>query len=612
MRTVVASLSLAMLTLCIGGIASGEYYVSPEGADGNPGSAELPFATISRAQQAVRSASAAGGDMVVHLGGGVYALDGPIVFTAKDSGRNGHKVVYKALDGETPVISGGKSVSGWQPDADGRWKAKLDIEDCRQLYVNGTRAQRARGPAPEDMGRYGDLEFIDADAGHTAPGEAMADWRNPEDIEFGYYNSWSHMTCKVKDITKDGSGGVTIAMQQPWFTFASRKEGVRAELPAYIENAFELLDEPGEWYFDRPARTVYYLPRDGEDMTSAQVTVPVLEKLIILRGTLDAPVADIRFEGIAFADATWLEPNRVGHVDVQANFTFAPTNIFTRDGVLVNVHNEYLKSPAHIVLHAAKNIVFERCTFTRLGGAAIDIETGSQDNMVSGCSFFDLSATAIQIGDVLVPDHHPADPRLIVQGNRVVNCYLHDIGVEFEDSVGIFAGYVRNTVIAHNEIARLPYSGISVGWGWGEEDAGGGGYVDIPYRYASPTPAGNNRVEANHIHHVMQRRNDGGGIYTLGNQAGTILRANHIHDTPAENGPGGIYLDEGSSFIEVTGNSVYAVATAMNHNNRVQDRITTCNEHHNFFDLKPDEEGFPNTVSEQAGLEAAYRDLLEE
>ncbi|HRK36399.1 MAG TPA: right-handed parallel beta-helix repeat-containing protein, partial [Candidatus Hydrogenedentes bacterium] len=103
----------------------------------------------------------------------------------------------------------------------------------------------------------------------------------------------------------------------------------------------------------------------------------------------------------------------------------------------------------------------------------------------------------------------------------------------------------------------------------------------IPYIFDAPTPARNNRIAGNYIHHVMQKRLDGGGIYTLGNMPGTIIEGNHIHDNPGW--PGGIYLDEGSGFIEVRGNRVYNVPTAMNYNNRNQDRISTCNVHDNDF-----------------------------
>ncbi|MFA6243747.1 MAG: right-handed parallel beta-helix repeat-containing protein, partial [Candidatus Hydrogenedentales bacterium] len=369
--------------------------------------------------------------------------------------------------------------------------------------------------------------------------------------------------------------------------------------------AFEFMEEPGEWYFDRPAKTLYYVPRDGEDMTRAEAVVPVLETLVTLEGTPGAPVENMRFEGITFAEATWLTPNRIGHADVQANFTSAPTAIFERDGWVVNLHNEYTKSPANVRLVAAHNVRFERCMFTRLGGAGLDIELGSQGNSVVGCVFQDISGSGVQIGDVQKQDHHPDDPRMTVKGNRVENCLFRNIGAEYEDSIGVFAGYTQETVVAHNEFADLPYSAISIGWGWGEQDSGGGSYA-IPFVYEAPTPAKDNRIEFNHIHNVMLSRDDGGAVYTLGNQPGSIIRGNHIHD--CVNNPGGIYLDEGSGFIEITGNLVYGVKTPMNYNNRNQDRIKTCNEHDNLFDADPNAEA-SQAIVKAAGIEEAYRDL---
>jgi hypothetical protein len=200
---------------------------------------------------------------------------------------------------------------------------------------------------------------------------------------------------------------------------------------------------------------------------------------------------------------------------------------------------------------------------------------------VQGCRFDDISGSAIQVGDVSREDHHPPDPRRTVARNRIANNLVTRIGVEYEDSIGVFCGYTDGTVIEHNEIADLPYSGVSVGWGWGMPDAGGSAYAS-PVVYDQPTVCRNNRIEFNHIHHVMQRRNDGGGIYTLSRQPGTVIRGNHLHDN-GPGGPGGIYLDEGSSEIEVTGNAVYAVARPMNYNNHAQNRIATCNEHDNRF-----------------------------
>jgi len=556
------------------------FYVSPSGNDRDPGSEARPFKTLTRARDAVRGVNAKmDADIVVVLRGGAYRTDGTVVFDHRDSGTGGHEVIYRAHPGETPVISGGRPITGWRPDGPKRWKAKTNIANFRQLYVNGVRAVRARGGRLPGAALHGE-------DGYKTTLAAMADWRNPGDIEFCYQVTWTLTRCKVARIARQGEAAV-ITMLQPWFTIARKKEGVHVDLPSYVENAYELLDEPGEWYLDRTEHAVYYIPRAGEDMNTADVIAPVMTTLVELRGTLDRPVRNLRFEGITFAHAGWLRPSEIGHVDVQANFIMGTgDNMLKRKHGWTMVHNEHIKSPSNIICRASRSIRFERCTFTKLGSGGVDLAYGAQDNVISGCRFYDISGTAIQVGDVLKDDHHPDDPRKIVWNNQVVNNTIHDVCVEYKGGVGVFAGVTQATRIAHNHIHHLPYSGVSVGWGWGEEDAGGGAdHYYQPFRYDSPTPAKDHRIGFNHIHHVMQELNDGGGIYTLSNQPGTVIRGNHIHD--AKGSPGGIYLDEGSGFIEVTGNCVYRVRRAMNFNNRVQNRIATCNVHDNCFDVGP-------------------------
>ena len=589
--------SIAAIVLCVMSAAAAAgvqrtFYVSPAGRDGAPGSEAKPFGTIVEARRAVRAVNRKmTGDIVVFLRGGSHAIGQTLMLDHRDSGTSGHTVVYRNYPGETPVITAGKRITGWQVDSPRRWKAPATVDNFRQLYVNGVRAIRARGGPPPGV------KLVGTD-GYRTTNTEMANWVNPSDIELCYRVVWTHSRCKIKSITRQGDHAV-LTMLQPHFMLARNKEGVRVKLPSHVENALELLDEPGEWYLNRTTRTVYYIPRGGEDMKTAVTVAPALEKLLELRGTLDRPVHHIRFEGITFADATWLGPSRIGHADVQANFLADPKKLLERMGTVTTVHNENIKSPSNIVCRAAKSIRFERCTFTRLGGGGIDLEYGARDNVISGCHFHGISGTAIQIGDVLKDDHHPADPLAIVKNNAVVNCYIHDCCLEYKGGVGIFVGYTDTTVIAHNEICNLPYSGISVGWGWGEEDAGGGAArYHQPFRYKTPTPARGNRIEHNHIHHVMRELSDGGGIYTLSNQPGTVIRGNHIHDNRGS--PGGIYLDEGSGFIEVTGNCVHNVPRAMNFNNRVQNRIATCKVHDNFFDVRR---------KSTAGIEPAYRDI---
>jgi hypothetical protein len=601
------------------------FHVSLGGSDDNPGTKAEPFASIEKARDAVRQINGnMTGDIVVVLKGGTYNLSETVRFDAQDSGTGGHNVIYKAREGEEVTLSGGKVITGWQSDVDGRWKVPCG-EHFRQLYIDDKRAVRAMSSEVkiEKKVHWYDTSVADVpgmelfgENGYRTTDVAMADWRNPGDIEFCYYVAWCHTRCKVESIVRDGSHAV-VRMVQPQFMLARCKGGAQVKLPNYVENALELLDEPGEWYLDRSDKMLYYKPLPGEKMDEVEAVAPLLEKLVVFHGLLDKPVGHIQFHGITFAHATWLRPSRIGLVDVQATFVQHTLNRIDRPGLdhpdtVNNAHNEDLKSPANIVCRTGKHIRFERCTFAHLGGAGLDLEYGSSDNVVSGCRFHDISGTAIQVGGIERSDHHPGDKRTTVRNNHILNNLIENCAVEYRGGLGVFVGYTDATVIAHNEIRNMPYSGVSVGWGWGEEDAGGG-QADYyqPYLYNTPSAARNNRIEYNHIHRVMKLQQDGSGIYTLGNMAGTIIRGNHIHDNRGI--PGGVYLDQGSGFIEVTGNVIYNVFRPMNYNNKAQNRIATCKEHDNWFVDKGDKLEIDleiRQVIDSAGLTSEYRDLL--
>lgn len=616
--------SILLISILLAGCQTAlqsEVYVSPKGLDSNPGTAEKPLKTLEEALKRTKKGKS------VLLKGGTYRIDKTLRFGPESSGAT-----WAAAPGEKPVISGGIPVTGWSEHENGIYKAKVELVNFRQLWVNGHHAKRARGKAPAGMKFWGKnkatvikydnppgltgtpgykpgrLDKIDP-AGYTTTDKKILNWKNHSDIEFGFFCSWSHKIAKVEKITATDTGAI-IEMSQPGFFLCNRAGGCVARMPAYMENAFELLDEPGEWYFDRPAHTLYYMPKPGEDMAKAEVIAPRLETLVEIKG-----LSNMRFEGITFMHATWLRPSTpFAHPEGQANFVQPTDNSYFRpehEKGWVPVNGEHVKSPANVVLDSSRGVHFERCVFKSLGGAGLDLQNGAQSNVVSGCRFDDISANGIQVGDLTREDHHPSTPGRVVKDNRIVNNVITRTGMDYNSGIGIFVGYTEGTVIAHNEIFNVPYSGISIGWGWGMPDAGGGAYVD-PIKWKTPTAAKNNRIEYNHIHSMMKQMNDGAGVYTLGRQPGTVIRANHIHDGGRSRVSGGVYLDEGSADIEVSGNVMYNMPRPLVFNNHKQNRRATCSIKNNYH-TPPRPESDNDAVSvivEKAGLEPKYKDLM--
>ena len=399
--------------------------------------------------------------------------------------------------------------------------------------------------------------------------------------------------------------------------------------PSYIENVFELMDEPGEWYFDKNTRNIYYVSEEGQDLNESETIVPILERLVEIKGKLGDPVRNIVFENLEFIYTTWLKPGISGHAEIQGNLTKDPDE----DKMF---HSMYIKSESSIVLDAAESIEFKDCRFTRLGSGAIDIMNGSSNNKIIGNEICEIAGSGIQLGGFQFEDAHPDNDKKIVKGNVVSNNYIHDIGMEYKGSIGIFAGYVSDTLITHNEICDVAYSGISIGWGWGFTDPDADKReVDPPPeyypQYTTPSICKRNKIEYNHIHHVMKKLHDGSAIYILSMQDDSTIIGNHIHDNGGFNGegfqeevfnhfywkqtdfdqqytskkgfPGGIYLDEASGGFLVTGNVIYNVVVPIFYNNvGIPRRFETNKIHKNIRNIKPDSPLFPQKKADKAGI----------
>jgi chitodextrinase len=588
-------------------------YAAPSGGSGS-GTLARPFGSLEQARDQVRKLTKnQRADIRVVLLAGDYQRTSTFQLTSADSGRNGHQVIYQAQPGAKVTVNGGRLVTGWtlSDPAKNIYKAHVGAIDFRQLYVNGERQQRARGPENPPGWSKTATGYIDST-------QSMVGWKNQGDIEVDSRWGWMHYRCPVQSVS-----GTTVTMQQPCYWNANLHKDQEIQNPTWIENAYELLDSPGEWYLDKSSGDVYYLPQPGQSPTTATVVVPQVQDLVDVTGTLSDPVQNIRFDGITFSYSTWLDPSSDdGMVEGQAGFRIVGTGHPDFDETRLT----WLKTPGAVNVGYSRNISFTGSTFTHLGAVGLNLNTGSQGTTIRGNTFRDVAATGIQVGGTDIIDHHPDDARAITKDNLVSNNLITKAAADYSGSLAIVAGYTEHTVIEHNKIYDLPYSGISVGWGWGNTDPGGDtnypGNFGIPI-YDTPTTSKNNVIRDNAISDIMKHQADGGAIYTLGMQPGSVVTGNYIKDTPSP-AYGAIYHDEGSRYFTTTQNAlcnIQGLWLFLNHglNIDAQRNFTTqprSATQANTIDstiannpVVPSCDQLPASIVNNAGLEPAYKYL---
>lgn len=489
------------------------FYVSPSGNDSNPGTPDRPFLSLQKTTDTAGAVISQGmrGDIVIYLRGGIYWLSAPLFLGPSSSGQHGFRVIYESYPGERATISAGRRVTGWY-----RYDSRKNIYrayvgrswDFRQLYVNGEHAIRAHDEPSQDGLRRTASGFITSNM-------SVGEWKDLANVEVVFLGKWMMNQCPVAAVKGD-----LITLANPCWrnTFWSFQWGAGNNHLARIENAYELLNSPGQWYLDRGSGYVYYMPRPGEDMLTADVIVPRLQNIIL--GYL---AHDIEFRNLTFAHSNWIGPDGAdGYVGLQAGY-----HKVSAQGSLVRMH------PA-ISFSRAADIVFQNDLFTQLGSKALTFNDGSQNISIVANSFVQLAGGAVQIGQI--DDGGLTDPRIQNRDIKVLRNRIDHIGFDYLDDVAILGLYVSHMTVEHNEISDVPNTAISVGWGWGKE----------------PSYASDNRIDWNYINKFSRVFHDSAAIYTLGPMPHTLIYSNYVRD--GGRGYGCLYPDEGSAYQTWTGN----------------------------------------------------------
>lgn len=542
-------------------------YVAPDGNDSADGLApevcgvSAPFATVTRARDAIREARLKRPDDAykVILRGGVYRLSETFELTPEDSGTAENPIIYVAAPGEKPVLSGGCLISGWREESlNGRrcWIAELPDavgagRRFSQLFVNGQRRYRAALPK-NGFFHFASRPSKEGDSPDRAgfkPGDLSADWRNPRDVELRIFTWWWSIHHRIKKIDAVAH---EVCFAVPGLGRAATLRDETGGFARYrVENVFEALTEPGEWYCDRVTGKIYYLPMAHEAPDTVECVVPCLETILRLAGKEDRQVSHVRFENVGFEHAEWRPPEWF-HFSVQAAFDV----------------------PGALGFHMAEQCVLYGCRVAHVSQYGVQIGWGSTGNFLDDCEMTDLGAGGVRVdhewyhtptaggnGICRRPINRAAHGK--PSATTIRRCSIHAGGLIYSGAIGVWIGNAGGNRVLDNHIYDLRYTGISCGWTWS----------------FATTATVDNRIEGNHVHHINWEGllSDNGGIYMLGRQPGGRVCRNHVHHVGCRHyGGRGLYLDDGSSNICVEDNIVHHVYGGLSikgRNNLVRNNI---------------------------------------
>ncbi len=429
------------------------YYVAPTGSDGNPGTLERPYATIQRAQHAVRQKPGP-----VWLRGGTYYLPEKLVFSAEDSGTKADPVVYQAYGQEQPVISGGVRLEklDWQPYRDGIVQAKVPAYlQTEEIFVNGERQILARYPNYDPKAQYFDGFAPDA----ISP-ERVARWADPAG---GYFHAmhpalWGDFTWRITG--KDSQG--RLMMEGGW---QNNRGGAVHQKIRFVEGIFEELDAPGEWFLNTKTHILYFYPPPGLDLAKATVEATRLRNLVEFRGSQEKPVRSVILRGLTFRHA-------------------ARTVMDTKEPLLRTDWAIYRGGA--VLFEGSEDCALEDCFLDQVGGNAVFVNDYNRRVTIRGCRIARAGASGICfVGDPQAA-HNPLFNYSQVNkledldrtpGPRTQNypadclvedCLIYLTGRVEKQTAGVDIDLAQNITVRQCSIYDMPRAGINIGDGcWG-------------------------------------------------------------------------------------------------------------------------------------------------
>jgi len=479
------------------------YVDAVKGNDKNDGSENNPLASIEAARDMAKIyAPKMRNDITIRIRGEQY-LEETFKLDETNSGQNGYKIVYTSWGDDKATITMAKKYTGFKLHDKNLniWKVYVGKGTySRQAYFNDVPGIRSRS-----VGYLKNVDYI-YKSHYMCDNKELLYFEHPEELECVFHNLWLQHRFLVKKVSLE-KGRVRLDMHD---YFAGNHSNLynyqgdaneKRQTPSYIENAYELLDQKGEWYLDKRSGYMYYIPRTGEDIKNMELKLPIGETLMQVKGSsYSTPVSHIAFDNLLMEGATDFDIERTGGYHGLQNSAYRSD---TRNGI---------QAPGSIRFDAARYIDVTNCDIRHIGtnGAALEFRRGCKNVNVIGNEIYQVSGIALQIESITHNvdrggySPQERDPKEYTEYFEVNNNYIHDAGLHYTGAAGVGIGHARHINFDHNEIANVPYSGMHVGWGWGGLAKTGSVMYDV-------------NITNNYIHDVMKERvSDGALIYTLG------------------------------------------------------------------------------------------------
>ena len=434
-----------------------EYYVATTGSDTNPGTKAAPFLTLEKAQSVVRAAlPAATEGITVWVRGGTYYFDQPLEFGPDDSGSAAVPVAYKGYAGETVVLSGAKLLTPtWSTHSGNIQVADIGTgHEFDILFADGSQQVMARYPNYD-----ADIVVLNGYASDAISRTRVASWANPSTglVRGLHGNRWGGNSFKITGLKSNGDP------QLQWVGDNNRGSGLHREY-RMVENIFEELDAPGEWFYYEAAGKLYFYPPPGMNLAKATIEVASLEELIRIVGTSDEKVKYLTF----------------------SNFIFTGTRrtLFTRPYEPLLRSDWCVARAGTIFIQDAENVTISNSIFDRIGGNGVFISAYNRNHLITNNEFLENGATCVNVAGVPSAVRQPSfyDAHVTVLTDTtpgpLTDDYPKDITINYnhmenmgrfeKQTAGVNVSMSESITVSHNTIHGSPRSALNVGDGcWG-------------------------------------------------------------------------------------------------------------------------------------------------